>query len=140
MSREGLHALRAVVRTRPGADGVTEAWMVPPRRVPAREGGHDRDRLIARWRQRPSRRDGVTVGEVLEQEMPSKAVLVEMSVEAAGHETRRHARRQLRVIGHFLPAAIGKLLGERCVCRLQDQRLRRAAGFTDIAQAKPGDM
>src|SRR5690242_14887038 len=77
MASKGLHVLRAVLGARPAADGVTKTGMVPPCRMPARQRRDDGHRLLARRRQRPLGRDHMAVGEILEQEMPGPALLVE---------------------------------------------------------------
>ncbi|MGY3295328.1 hypothetical protein ACVWWP_008395 [Bradyrhizobium sp. LM3.6] len=140
MAGEGLHVSCAVLLARPGADGLAETGMVPPGRVPSRERRDDRHRLIARRWQRPLRRNLMAVGEVFEQEMPGLALLVEMPVEAARHKPRRHCWRELRIEGHFVPAAICKRLCEVGMRGLQDQRLRGAGGFPHIAQAKADNV
>ena len=46
----------------------------------------------------------MAVGEVFEHEMPGEALLVEILVEAARHQLRRHFGHELGVVGHLVAA------------------------------------
>ncbi|MGY3405266.1 hypothetical protein ACVWZV_001379 [Bradyrhizobium sp. GM5.1] len=47
MAGECLYQTRRIIKAHPGADGVAETRMVPPRCMPAGERRYDRHRLIA---------------------------------------------------------------------------------------------
>src|SRR3984957_7150403 len=139
LALEPLKKLMDGLGVTPASDRLAEARVVPPMRMEPRPGAKDNLALAESWRQRPSRNDLMRIPEVFEKEPPIVRLGVPLRLETPRQDTRRRCGGDLGVEVDLLPSGVPASFEAIRQSRLEDDRRRRAGGFSFVSKAHSND-
>ena len=124
-------------RVAPAAYRNTQARIVPPRGVDARQRLHDTLALRKRRRQRPLRGDEMGIRQVFEQQVPRAGIRSLDGLKAVRHQSRRQRRGNIAVERDLLPVRVRWMTGAVEMSHLEDQGRRGISCLPLIVQMQP---